>query len=285
VSDETLRIRLMTVDDIPAGMRLREAAGWNQTERDWRRFLDLVPDGCFVATLDGEVCGTATALRYGTRVGWLGMVLVDPALRRRGIGSRLFQHAMEYLRRSGVQTQKLDATPQGYSIYKSLGFLDEYVLERWERSSGSSAGNPLPRMTLEDLDQVCAWDREVFGADRGDLLRCLWREGPRYCFVARRGAEIRGYSLGRAGSRAHYAGPWVAEPGGSAAAELLRSLLLQVQGEPVYVDIRRDCSEARQILADSGFHMQRVLTRMYLGADRCGGRPEFVYGIAGPELG
>jgi GNAT superfamily N-acetyltransferase len=285
VNKEALRIRQMTVNDIPAGMRLREAAGWNQTERDWRRFLDLVPDGCFVATLGGEICGTATALRYGTRVGWLGMVLVDPAVRRQGIGSRLFQHAMEYLRRYGVETQKLDATPQGYPIYKSLGFLDEYVLERWERSSGKASGSAASRMTVDDLDQVCAWDREVFGADRGDLLRCLWREGSQYCFVVRAGLEVRGYSLGRAGSRAHYAGPWVAEPGSGAAAELLRSFLLQTQGEPVYVDIRRDCSEARQVLTDSGFHMQRTLTRMYLGPDPCGGCPEFVYGIAGPELG
>ena len=283
--EQPVQIRSMTGGDIHAGMRLRQAAGWNQTEQDWRRFLELAPDGCFVATLDGEVCGTATALRYGTRVGWLGMVLVDPAVRSRGIGSRLFRHAMEHLKHAGVSTQKLDATPQGYPIYRGLGFLDEYVLERWERPSGPVNGSPLPRMTSEDLDRVCGWDREVFGADRSSLLKCLWREGRRYCFAARRGSEIRGYCLGRAGSRAHYAGPWVAEQGTGAAQEVFRSLLAEVSGEAVYVDIRRDCAEARQILANAGFHVQRMLTRMYLGADRCAGQPELVYGIAGPELG
>jgi GNAT superfamily N-acetyltransferase len=285
MSDESPRIRLMTSDDIPAGMRLRAAAGWNQTEQDWRRFLDLVPDGCFVATLDGVVCGTATALNYVQRIGWLGMVLVDPAMRGRGIGSRLFQHAMEHLRSLGVGTQKLDATPQGYPIYRSLGFVDEYVIERWERPAGIVAGDALPHMAVADLDQVCAWDHEVFGADRGALLRRLWQEGPRYCFVARSGSQIHGYCLGRAGSRAHYAGPWVAEPGSEAAAALLRSLLLQVQGQPVYVDVRRDCTQAKQTLSEAGFSLQRTLTRMYLGTDPCAGLPGFVCGIAGPELG
>ncbi len=48
-----LRVRPMSAADVPLGLRLRGQAGWNQTEADWRRFLGLQPDGCFVAELDG----------------------------------------------------------------------------------------------------------------------------------------------------------------------------------------------------------------------------------------
>ena len=57
-----LEIRRMVVPDIPAGMRLRELAGWNQTEQDWRRFLEFEPEGCFVAFRNGRVCGTVATL-------------------------------------------------------------------------------------------------------------------------------------------------------------------------------------------------------------------------------
>src|SRR5512141_2083245 len=82
---ESLAIRRMEAADIPAGIRLCRISGWNQQERDWSRFLTLEPDGCFVACTGGQVCGTATTLRYGERLGWIGMVLVDPEQRGRGI--------------------------------------------------------------------------------------------------------------------------------------------------------------------------------------------------------
>src|SRR5439155_11821304 len=59
--DLMIHIRLMTQTDLPLGMRLKTANGWNQTEADWRRYLDLQPDGCFVAMLDGTPVGTLTS--------------------------------------------------------------------------------------------------------------------------------------------------------------------------------------------------------------------------------
>src|SRR5215470_13964397 len=102
----------MTVDDIPLGMRLKEQAGWNQTEADWRRFLDLEPEGCFVAELDSVPAGTTLTCTFGP-VAWIAMVLVDAALRGRGIGKALMVHALDFLDRRGVRTVRLDATPLG----------------------------------------------------------------------------------------------------------------------------------------------------------------------------
>ena len=56
-----IRIRTMTVRDIPLGLRLARQAGWNQTEADWRRFLDLEPEGCFVGELDGALPAPSVA--------------------------------------------------------------------------------------------------------------------------------------------------------------------------------------------------------------------------------
>ena len=91
------RLRLFGEADIPFAMRLKSAAGWNQIEADWRRFLHLEPEGCSVAEHDGEPAATVTALRYGDRFGWIGMMLVAPERRRLGIASALLRHAVAYL--------------------------------------------------------------------------------------------------------------------------------------------------------------------------------------------
>ena len=65
-----LRVRGMSAADVPLGLQLTGQAGWNQTEADWRRFLDLQPDGCFVAELDGAAAGTAAAFVFGP-VAWV----------------------------------------------------------------------------------------------------------------------------------------------------------------------------------------------------------------------
>src|SRR5690348_4685599 len=114
----------MTLADIPAGMRLKEQAGWNQLEADWRRLLDWQPDGCFLAELDGAPVGTVTTCRLGA-VAWVAMMLVEAGQRRRGIGRALMVHALDDLDARGVRTVRLDATPLGRPLYETLGFVVE----------------------------------------------------------------------------------------------------------------------------------------------------------------
>src|SRR5688572_13181190 len=111
-----IRVRLMTFDELELGLRLRQQAGWNQTVADWARFLRLQPDGCFVAESDGAPCRTATTCVMGD-VAWVGMMLVDPALRGRGIGRALMTHALAFLESRGVRTVRLDATALGAPLY------------------------------------------------------------------------------------------------------------------------------------------------------------------------
>src|SRR6185503_3320345 len=97
-----IEVRLLRESDLPAALRLKELAQWNQTENDWLRLLRLEPNGCFCATFDGEVVATTTTTTYGTDLAWIGMVLVDPRRRQLGIATRLMNRALEYLGKVGV---------------------------------------------------------------------------------------------------------------------------------------------------------------------------------------
>jgi len=264
-------------------MRLKDLAGWNQTPADWRCFLESSPRGCFAAEVEGRVVGTATTIVYEERFAWIGMVLVDPEFRGRGIGTRLLEKAIEYLDGIGIRTMKLDATPQGRPIYQKLGFLDEYEIERWllKRSPREVAAAP---EHLPVSDSVLQLDREIFGADRGRLLKALAFENPDFALVAEQRGEIAGYAFGRRGTVADHLGPWMARDA-NAAADLLDRFLRRSRREAVFVDALKARGIVGEMLPARGFTVSRPLTRMVRGPNNYPGRPELLCAILGPEFG
>jgi len=277
-----IHLRVMTADDISAGMRLKEIAGWNQTHGDWERFLSASPHGCFVAETEGEVVGTAATISYEGRFAWIGMVLVDPARRGQGIGTKLLEKGIEYLDGCGIPSLKLDATPQGKPLYEKLGFVSEYELERWQlqRTPAPSGTEGVSSVTKDMLEQ----DREIFGADRSALLRSIALEYPEFILQTRSQGKLTGYCFGRRGALADHLGPWVAQDE-SSARDLLDEFLLRSRGQKVFVDGLRPSPWAIRLLRERGFQYSRPLTRMYRGRNDFPGRPDLQSAILGPEFG
>jgi ribosomal protein S18 acetylase RimI-like enzyme len=285
-----MRLRIMTIADIPAAMRLKEIAGWNQTAADWKRFLEASPEGCFAAEEDGRVCGTATTISFENRFAWVGMVLVDPEYRSRGIGTRLLERAIEHLDDLKIPAIKLDATPQGKPLYEKLKFVSEYEIERWTlqrsfseaaKASGSGARDSLSPGLLES---ICNADQEIFGADRSFLLKSLHKDAPDFTAGIWNAGVIEGYAFGRRGSFADHCGPWMARDA-STARQLLEAFLAHSSREFVVVDYLKSNAIACGLLKSFGFSYSRVLTRMYRGSNDHPGRSELLCSILGPEFG
>jgi len=278
-----MNLRIMTTADIPAGMRLKDLAGWNQTPADWRCFLQSSPRGCFAAEVDGKVVGTAATIAYGQRFAWIGMVLVDPEFRGRGIGTRLLRRTIEHLDEIGIRTMKLDATPAGRPIYQKLGFEDEYEIERWllKRPAREAAA---ASALYSVCDRVLQFDREIFGADRGSLLQSLAAENPDLALSAEREGEIAGYAFGRRGTLADHLGPWMSRDE-ETAAQLLDEFLGRSRRETIFVDALKDRRFLSEMLLSRGFKVSRPLTRMLRGPNQYPGHAEKLCAILGPEFG
>ena len=278
-----LEIRLLEKADIPAAMRLKELARWNQTESDWRRLLRLEPRGCFCAMIDGVLTGTTTAITYGSELAWIGMVLVDPEYRRRRIATRLMQAALDYLSER-VAVTKLDATPAGRPVYENLGFRVESLVERWAGRARAVPVAGCSRLDAVAHDELFMLDRRAFGADRSKLIEALLAETCVAPTTMATAGRLSGYALARSGSHAAYIGPLVAT-NANQAASLLDCLLNQLAGQEVYVDVNTDFRAGTEILAARGFTKQRDLIRMVYGAQNNAGTSGSVFAIAGPEIG
>jgi GNAT superfamily N-acetyltransferase len=275
-------IRRLHPDDADDVLRLAHLAGWNQTGQDVRRLLALEPDGCFAACESGQVVGTTTTTCYGTVLAWVGMVLVDPPFRRRGIASALMETALDYLRNRGVKTIKLDATPAGQPVYERLGFMPEVRLERWEGVPTPRSGAATESGKWED---IAATDRQAFGADRGGLLRIMLGDTDQPPVLVRdQRHEVIGYALNRPGSRARYVGPVIADSRGTAES-LLAALLGRVGTGRVFIDLNPEFPGAIDLVQCLGFTRQRELLRMRLGPEVRLSVSRRVFAIAGPEVG
>src|SRR5215813_5643733 len=265
VGSSAVELRVMKESDIPAAMRLKESAGWNQTEQDWERLLRLEPDGCFCATIDGRMVGTLTTTTYQGELAWIGMVLVDPEYRRQGIANRLMHSALDYLERAAIPTIKLDATQAGRAVYEQMGFKVESNIERWQGIAGPVAKSDCRPFARSDLSEILALDRDAFDVDRSKLLETLITDAcPSPIVSTATDAKLNGYALPRRGSRATYIGPLIAREA-KHAGQLLDSLLQQLRGEQIYVDLNREFPGGAAILSARGFNKQRDFDRMFCG--------------------
>ncbi len=270
-------IRLLTPRDLPRLVELSTEVGWNQTPNDWRRFLALVPDGCFCLESDGQIAATATAIRYGQQLGWLGMVITGGAWRGRGFARRLVTRTLDYFDQHRVATVKLDASDLGRPVYAKMGFVDEYPVERWLRDT-TRPGSPHPASSEWSLSRVHAIDREAFGADRGRLLEQLAGFG-------HASVSGDGYSMDRPGRVYRHFGPCVSVAPAS-AREWVSDFHSRHLG-PAQWDLCPEHAEAARLATDFGFRPARTLMRMRRGPVLPGtGTPSpLAYALAGFEYG
>jgi predicted GNAT family acetyltransferase len=238
---------------------------------------------------DGKVVGTVTTIHYESRFAWIGMVLVDPELRKQGIGTDLLKKGIEYLDGLSLHTVKLDATPQGKPIYTKLGFVEEYEIERWilKRPPGAMPTRLLSTRTPlgeTQRQRVFRLDKELFGADRSFVLRALCEEAPEFATAVWEEELLQGYAFGRGGLFADQFGPWMARTR-TAAEKLLQEFLGTSSRETVIVDCMKSNSMAVELLRGCGFAPSRPLTRMFRGPNAYPGKPGSFCAILGPEFG
>lgn len=285
-------LRTMTQADIPLGMRLKSQAGWNQTLADWQRFLALSPSGCFVATADGVEVGTAATFTFGS-VGWIAMILVDPAARGKGVGSAMMNHCLAYLQSQNVSSVRLDATALGKPVYDKLGFVDQFKLVRYQGTLPTnepfdvSSACVVASITSQHHAAIQSLDESSMKTDRGGLLDLLVKqatdEAADHALVAMEGQKVTGFCLARRGANAAFIGPCVAVTPAAGEA-LLQAMTQTFAGQNVLIDIPVDHPQATAWAKANGLKKQRELTRM------CKGEPvlesvENLWASSGPEKG
>ncbi|MFD2238012.1 GNAT family N-acetyltransferase [Aureimonas populi] len=213
---------------LAGAVALSRAEGWPHRAEDWDLVLSLGRG--VAATRGGCVLGTALMVPFGEDAAAIAMVIVDSAMRGRGLGRRLMAAVLEA---AGDRECRLVATAEGLPLYEKLGFQARGAVCQHQgilaappgAPSGAVAFDPVP-----DIARLAAIDREATSVDRTALLARLASAGR--IAVAKGG----GFAALRPFGRGAMAGPVVARSG-EEARDLLSLLFAQCPGRFMRVDV------------------------------------------------
>ena len=274
---DDVEIRILREHDLVFVDEFVQQAGWNQLRTDWLRVLRYEPNGCFASFSGDRLIGTVTTTTYGKDLAWIGMMLIHPDFRRRGIATALMQRSISYLRDRHIDCIKLDATPEGQFVYEQLGFVAEWRFHRWERSAEQAAEMIVrPNQFVSQIERLARLDHDAFGADRFAYLKLLKE-------VSFTISNEDGFGMIRSGRRACYLGPVTAATLES-AEHIVRELVGPMTGR-IFWDIPGPNTVAQTLAEQLGFHPIRELTRMTLGQMQSMPDVSMQFAIAAPETG
>ncbi len=281
------KLRPMQLSDIEAGMKLSNAEGWNQTEKDWGLLIGNPENVCMLAEYDKKIIGTTAAINYSNQVAWICMVLVDREYRGHGVSKLLLNSIFKKLQ--SCKSVKLDATPEGQRVYKKLDFKEEYLIVRMVNvlmnSLPSIDSDMLPEPVEEKhIQEIIALDKLIFGANRTQLIESLIREYPGKAWLLKRNNLVTGFALGRKGKKFHQIGP-VVSSNTTEAKILITQALKGLSNQSVVVDVLCDKEDLLNWLNPIGFTKQRNFVRMYKNENPFPGVIDKQYLICGPEFG
>lgn len=289
---EALETRSLKQADATQGLLLSQAAGWNQTVKDWEMMIEH-GWGIGMVTPENRVVATAMLLPFGESLCWISMVLVDEAWRRKGLATQLMNACLEEAEERNFIVG-LDATEYGEKVYNQLGFegfarFTRLKLEPDElpiRPQNSELEDSLTVEIIqpEDFPRILKWDQKVFGGDRSYILKHQYSMWPEAAFVAVDAeGEIQGYTLGRQGGKALEFGPIMAYS--DAAAEHLYAASIRLETAPVYMDVGEHFPKFKDHRLAEGWKIERGFVRMVKG-DLDGSRHiAHIYASAGPDFG
>jgi len=279
------RIRTMHRDEIELAIDLAAREGWNPGLHDAHCFAEADPDGFLVAEVDGRPVGCISAVSYAGRFGFVGLYIVVPKWRGRGIGMRLWTSGTQRLAGHLVG---LDGVPAQQDNYRKSGFRLAWQNVRYagtaRHSTNSSGVATVVPLADVDFAAVSADDQRVFPAPRERFLRTWIGMPDAAALGCVEDGRLLGWGVIRPCREGHKIGPLVADTP-AVATSLYAALCLRVpEGDAVYLDVPLPNVAAVSLAREHGMRGVFETARMYTGeAPPCElGR---VFGVTTFELG
>ena len=281
-------IRPFRSADLDGALAANDAVGWSGRRVLFDYYSARDDCALFVAEVNGEIVGTggATIFPSAPSTGWVHGIVVRPGQQRSGLGKRLTEAAIAWLRDRSAGTVLLLATDAGRPVYERLGFVagERYGSFAWPTTfpaplstdagppdtrspqsssagatsldAGAPAGVVTRPLQAADLPAAYGLDSAATGQDRRGFIEAFAPSG----WVATRSDDVVGF---------HLACPWGGGPtiarDGATGLALLR-LAAAVRRTPRSLGLPEANKAAVQYLNSLGITAERYVTRMWLGA-------------------
>lgn len=288
---DALVIRHMTRPELESLIGWAADEGWNPGRHDAELFWAADPDAFIAAELDGELIGGGAITSYDGQFGFMGLFIVRPEFRGRGLGDTLWHARRERLiaRLHPGASIGLDGVFAMQDYYAKGGFVFSHRNMRFraeipERSATATAGHEaiLPLAEVP-FDEVLEYDRTCFPAPRTAFLKGWTSQPDALALGYRRAGRLSGYGVIRRCRQGCKVGPLFADDAPTAEA-LYTHLARFAAGGPLFLDAPENNPDALELVQRHRMIEVFGCARMYLGAP-----PDLahqrIFGVTSFELG
>jgi ribosomal protein S18 acetylase RimI-like enzyme len=273
-------VRSMKAEEVALAMEWAEQEGWNPGCHDAPCFRAADPTGFYVGELRGEPVGSISAVAYDEHFGFIGLYIVRPEFRGKGLGLRIWQHGMAYL---GERNVGLDGVVAQQANYAKSGFRLAHRNIRYQGIADGAGNSALSSLSDVPFNQLAAYDQQLFPAPRVGFLNAWVSQPDVVALAAIHEGRMRGYGVLRKCRHGRKIGPLFADDEWT-GEQLFSALLSRYPNEMVSIDVpesnRAAIALAEQYGMASTFETARMYTKVPPAIPL-----ERVYGITSFELG
>ncbi len=261
--------------------------GWDPGLADAGAFWETDPEAYVGFDVDGELGGGACTVAYGRSYGFMGLYILRPELRGRGLGGEFALELVRGMRSrlDGDASIAIEGVVAMTPFYeRALGFTADHGTARMQAVSAGGSREPgLIELAAVPLAELAAYDAPRFGAPRERFLG-NWTAPAGGLALAMPGPDgIRGYGVLRPTGLGYKVGPLFADDR-AIAASILSALMEHAAGSVVSLDVPEVNSPGLELAASHGMAEVFRCIRMHRGP-----RPAIpwqeVFGVTTLELG
>lgn len=262
--------------------------GWNPGLHDAEAFWLADSQAFLGIDMEGELIGSGAIVSYGGEFGFMGLFMVRPGWRGRGLGRKFWIHRRDLLRsrlRSAAPIS-MDGVFAMQPFYAKGGFVFTHRNLRMEGVGVKSEGFTAPGLTdlaALPFGEVEAFDRRHFPGVRTEFLKNWIRPKNGRAIGFLEHGRLAGLGVSRPCLRGFKIGPLFAATG-EIAETLFQSLSSHAAGQPLFLDVPENNPEALALAGRHGMKEIFGCARMVLGPV-----PEIpwasIYGVTTFELG
>ncbi len=261
-----LQVKPMQVEDFQFATELANTINWNMTPEDFEFNLSLEPEGCFVAFDSSKRIGIATCISFG-RLGWFGNLIVSEKYRKKGVGSLLVKHSIDYLKSKGVKTVGLYAYNNLTDFYSGLGFKqdNDFILVTVDNLDCKPTHTQL-ELGVKHIQEIEKFDNDFFGGNRAKLLESIILEKGNlsYCWIEN--GQVIGYVAATVYEKMAWVGPLICKAGKNEVANSLATAVLsKLNGLNVYAVLPKKETALSSLFSKFGFKEEFSVSRMFFG--------------------
>ncbi len=264
MSFASYEIRRMTRGHLSTAICWAAREGWNPGLHDLDPFHGIDPDGYFMGWLGERPVASIACVRYGDSHGFIGFYMVEPTLRRHGLGLALWNAALDHVKGCVVG---LDGVVAQQDNYGRSGFELAWYNVRYRGWGRESVAQDRRVVSISSLPfaRLAAYDQAFQPVARPVFLQA-WVQMPQsHALGWWEDGELRGYGVIRACKEGYKLAPLCADTPAIAEA-LFDALCARVRkDEPVFMDVPECNLLATRLALSQGMEATFHTARMYRG--------------------